>query len=66
MKQHKIFTGVFQLKMACLANQIVAVCAYLPNFYPVLVPPHTLTTHDNVGSNDNDLDLDNQSDSDIS
>ena len=66
MKQHKILTGVFQLKMARLANQIVVVCAYLSNFHPALVPPHTLNTHDNVSSNDNDLDLDDQSESDVS
>ena len=52
--------------MARLANQIVVVCAYRSNFHPALVPPHTLTAHDNVGSNDNDLDLDDQSESDIS
>ena len=39
MKHYKILTGVFPLKMACLANQIVSVCAYLSNFQPALVPP---------------------------
>ena len=31
MKQHKIRTGVFLLKIASLANQIVVVSAYLSN-----------------------------------
>ena len=39
MKHSKILTGVFLLKMARLANQIVSVCAYLSNFQPALVPP---------------------------
>ena len=39
MKHYKILTGVFPLKMARLANQIVSVCAYLSNFQPALVPP---------------------------
>lgn len=39
MKRYKILTGVFPLKMARLANQIVGVCTYLSNFHPALVPP---------------------------
>lgn len=38
IKQYKILSSVFPLKMARLANQIVTVCAYLTNFHPALVP----------------------------
>ena len=63
MKLHKILTGVFPLKMARLANQIVVVCAYLSNFHPALVPPHSL---DNQDQNLDDLSIDGQSESDTS
>ena len=33
-----MLAGVFPLKMARIANQIVTVCAYLSNFHPTLVP----------------------------
>ena len=36
MKQYKMLAGVFPLKMARIANQIVTVCAYLSNFHPAL------------------------------
>ena len=60
---HKILTGVFQLKMARLANQIVVVCAYLSNFHPALVPPHSFDIQDN---DLDDLTIDSQSESDVS
>ena len=63
MKLHKILTGVFPLKMARLANQIVVVCAYLSNFHPALVPPYSIDTHD---KDVDDLNLDDQSESDMS
>ena len=63
MKLHKILTGIFPLKMARLANQIVVVCAYLSNFHPALVPPYSIDTHD---KDVDDLNLDDQSESDMS
>lgn len=57
MKLFKILTGVFPLKMARLANQIVTVCALLTNFQPPLVP----TAQMNTSSDDLALDDDNES-----
>ena len=39
IKNFQILKGVFQLNSARILNRIVAVCAYLTNFQPVLVPP---------------------------
>ena len=63
MKLHKILRGVFPIKMARLANQIVVVCAYGSNFHPALVPPQSTDIQDK------DLDglsIDDQSESDVS
>ena len=54
--------GVFPLKMARLANQIVHVCAYLSNFSSSLVPPPT-TDPDNE---DDEIAGDEEYDGDIS
>ena len=63
MKQYKILRGVFPLKMARLANQIVVVCAYISNFHPARVPPLIITdTHEN---DEIDLQFDEQSESDV-
>ena len=44
MKLHKILTGVFPLKMARLANQIVVVCAYLCMCISFQFPPCSCPT----------------------
>ena len=49
IKQHKILTGVFPLKMARIANQIVTICAYLSNFHPALVPVPTTPSESEDG-----------------
>ena len=41
MKNYKIISGTFRLKLARIANQIVTVVAYLSNFQSSLVPPPT-------------------------
>ena len=55
MKQYKILAGVFPLKMARIANQIVTVCAYLSNFHPALVPaPDPATDSNNTSDSDSE------------
>ena len=51
IKQYKILKGVFPLKMACLANQVVTVCALLTNFQSALVP---VPAHENAESDSSD------------
>ena len=36
------------LSMACIVNQIVCVCAFIPNFHPALVPPPELLSESDV------------------
>ena len=53
MKQYKMLAGVFPLKMARIANQIVTVCAYLSNFHTALVPvPDSQDKDDSDDSSD--------------
>ena len=53
MKQYKILTGVFPLKMARISNQIVTVCSYLSNFHPALVPvPAPSTSQESENSSE--------------
>ena len=53
MKQYKMLAGVFPLKMARIANQIVTDCAYLSNFHPALVPvPDSQDKDDSDDSSD--------------
>ena len=53
MKQYNMLAGVFPLKMARIANQIVTVCAYLSNFHPALVPvPDSQDKDDSDDSSD--------------
>ncbi len=71
MKQYKILTGVFPLKMARIANQIVTVCAYLSNFHPGLVPvPAPATSQENENdsepSDDENLNFEEPSEGDVS
>ena len=48
-----MLAGVFPLKMARIANQIVTVCAYLSNFHPTLVPvPDSQDKDDSDDSSD--------------
>ena len=54
MKQFKILTNVFPLKMARIANQIVTVCAYLANFHHALVPVAENQETDTSDSSDSD------------
>ena len=54
MKQLKILTNVFPLRMARIANQIVTVCACLANFQPALVPVGEIQETDNSDTSDSD------------
>jgi len=63
MKQYKILTGVFPLKMARLANQIVGVCAYLSNFQPALVPPPVVPQPHKLNAKEDVLGGDQESES---
>ena len=72
MKQYKILTGVFPLKMARISNQIVTVCAYLSNFHPALVPvpaPAPSTSQESENSSevgdDESLNFEEYSESDV-
>ena len=62
LKNFSILRGVFPLKMARLANQIVSVCAFITNFFPPLVPPptdvdDTIDISDSSDSEDIDIDF---------
>ena len=54
MKQLKILTNVFPLRMARIANQIVTVCACLANFQPALVSVGEIQETDNSDTSDSD------------
>ena len=62
MKQYKILTGIFPLKMSRIANQVVTVCAYLSNFHPALVPMATLPCSP---ASDESISIDNVSDTEM-
>ena len=58
MKQFKMLKGVFPLKMARLANQVITVCALLTNFQGALVPVSPGVCDDNADNDSDDSDID--------
>ena len=66
IKNYAILKSIFPNTMIRVANQVVAVCAWLVNFQPALIPPPSdLSVEEEVGSyfetiKDSDYDADSE------